>query len=339
MLLAILCATALAANQSVALPDSIGRNAHDVAWESPGTLLIATERGVFRFSTSDRKTTPLLSGAALPDGLPDPSSIASDGATLVATSMRAFGGFSLRMRDHKRLIAQRTLKFVASDVSVRGSRACVIGATTSGTGDAANAAAFCGAVDDAWTNYKPLHQLRNGEQGRRVLSTVSWGVTGSIATADDGSVHVFTAAEPGVFRYDKNGAFVEILGKSLDDYVIDSRPEVVVRFANDVENRYRLLLNTQPIVDDLVVTPRGPALVVRSVEKGKVRWDLVWPQRNGGAAAPLRLGIDRFGPFGHVRCAARGTALACVGSMPPREQAASIETAQRWPHLWVFSFQ
>jgi len=338
---AILCATALAVapSDSLELPKTMGSHANDVAWESPRSLLIATERGVFRFSTGDHTSSQVLAGSALPDGLPDPQAIASDGATLVAASLRAYGGFSLRMRDQKRLIAQRTLKFVATDVAVRGPRVCVIGAITSGAGSGANAAAFCGAVDDAWIDYKPLHQLRNGEQGRKVLGTASWGVAGSIAAAADGSVDVVTGAEPGVYRYDASGRLLEVLGRELDQYVIDSRPEVVMRFANDVVNRYRLLLNAQPIVDDLVVTPRGPALIVRSVEKESVRWDLVWPRRDGGAAPPVRLGIDRIGPFGHLRCAASGTSLACVGSMPPRGEAASIETAQRWPHLWLFKLQ
>lgn len=341
MIPAILCAIALAATaataprQVVALPAGMGSYAHAVAWESPRSLLIATERGVFRYSMDKRTGTLLLSGVPLPEGLPEPSSISTDGATLVAASMRAYGSFSMRMSDQKRLIAQRTLKLLVSDVTVRGARACVIGAATTAAAGTVNAMAFCGAPNDGWSDYKPLHQLRNGGEARLAFSAAAWGISGSIAAGDDGSISVVTAAEPGVYRYAADGKLLEVLGKSLDQFVVDVRPEILTRFAMDVDNRYRLLLNTQPIVDDLVVTSRGPALVVRVADKEKVRWELVWPLRNGSGTPPLSLGIERFGPFGHLHCAASGRSLACVGSKPPRKQDATGPTSERHPHLWV----
>jgi hypothetical protein len=329
-----LAATSAAVPRAILpLPATMGSYANAVAWESPQTLLIATERGVFRFSIGDRKATLLLSGAPLPDGLPEPSAIATDGATLVAASMRSYGSFSLRLRDQKRLIAQRTLKLL--DVAVHGSRACVIGCATSGEPGTSTALAFCGAINDGWGDYKPLHRLRSGEEARDVFAAAAWGISGSIAMGDDGSIAVVTAAEPGVYRYSPSGELLEVLGASLDQYVIRITPDVLTRFATDVLNRYRLLLNTQSLVDDLVITSRGPALVVRIAGVEKVRWALIWPLRNGGASPPLRLGIDRLGPYGHMRCAANGTQLACVGSKPPRKQDAVSASSERHPHLWL----
>lgn len=341
MIVPIVCAITLAATSSLTprevlpLPSVMGSYALDVAWESPRTLLIATDRGVFRFSTTDRKATSLISGAPLPDGLPDPSAISTDGATLVAASMHAYGGYSLRIRDQKRLIAQRTLTMLVSDVAVHGKRACVIGCATATNESTVNAIAFCGAPNDAWGDYKPLHRLHNGDDALKAFSTAAWGLTGSIAAGEDGSIHVVTAAEPGVYRYSPSGELIEVLGRSLDQFVVNVSPDVLRRFATDMQNRYRLLMNPQPIIDDLVVTTRGPALIIRVADKDKIRWELMWPLRDGGGSPPLRLGIERFGPFGHMRCAANGTSLACVGSKPPRKQDGFGTNWERYPHLWL----
>jgi hypothetical protein len=112
--------------------------------------------------------------------------------------------------------------------------------------------------------------------------------------------------------------------------------ELRTRFAGDVDGRYRLLLNTQPTIDDLVLTPKGPAIVVRIGENARTRWELWWPRSDGRTIPPTRLGIDRIGPFGHLYCDVRGTALACIGSKPDRKQAGDFRIAELVPHLWIF---
>jgi hypothetical protein len=96
------------------------------------------------------------------------------------------------------------------------------------------------------------------------------------------------------------------------------------------------VLNTQPILEDLVLTPRGPALVVRIAEKERVRWELWWPRSDGRSVPPTKLGIDRIGPYGHLQCDARGRLLACVGSKPDRKQAADFDQSELAPYLWIF---
>ena len=159
---------------------------------------------------------------------------------------------------------------------------------------------------------------------------------GAIALADDGSLSVITAVEPGVFRYGPDGKLIETLGRSFDELVLPMTSELRTRFAGDVDGRYHLLLNKQPILEDLVLTPRGPAIVVRIAEKGRTRWELWWPRADGRTVPPTRLGIDRIGPFGHVHCDARGTALACVGSKPDPKKAADFRVSEHVPYLWIF---
>jgi hypothetical protein len=323
-------AGALAPRVTIPVPPAIGRFAADVAWENAGSVLIASDRGVQRYSLRTRAVERLVSTMPLPDGLPDPVAVASDGASVVAISPITVGGYAMRLSDRKRLGAMR-VNLLPLDVAVRGQRACLVAFQMSEeTADAV----WCGPVDKSWLKYAPVHRLTSGAASFR--SAQSFARLNAIALAEDGSLTVITSAEPGVFHYAPDGKLLQISGQSFDELVLHMTPELSKRFAADVEGRYRLLLNTQPIIEDLVLTPRGPAIVVRIAEKERVRWELWWPRADGRAVPPTRLGIDRIGPYGHLQCDARGTALACVGSFPDRKKAADYRISELVPYLWIF---
>ncbi|HEU4889458.1 MAG TPA: hypothetical protein VFV49_16355 [Thermoanaerobaculia bacterium] len=213
---------------------------------------------------------------------------------------------------------------------MRGQRVCLLAFEVRG---GSNEAVWCGALDEPWAKYKPVHRLNSGEK----IFRVAWDrLGGAIALGEDGSLTVMTSAEPGVFRYAADGRLIEKSGQSFDELVLSSMRETRSLFAGDVDGRYRLLLNTQPIVEDMVLTPRGPAIVVRIAEKERIRWELWWPRADGRVVPPTRLGVDRIGSFGHLQCDAHGTSLACVGSMPDRKDAANVDRSGRAPHLWIF---
>lgn len=314
---------------AIALRPAVGRFVFDVAWENPDAVLMASDEGVQRYSLRTRAVDRLVSTADLPDGLPIPEAVASDGTTVEITSSLTMGGYSMRLANRKRIAAQR-VRLRPLDVAVRGSRACVLGFTMK---EQTNEAAWCGPVDKLWTSYQPIHRLTSGE---RIFRNSLSRLGGAIAIGDDGSVMVVTTAEPGVFRYAPDGKLLERSGQSFDELMLPAMRELGTRFGGDVPGRYRMVLNTQPILEDLVLTPRGPALVVRIAEKERVRWELWWPRSDGRTVPPTRLGIDRIGPYGHLQCDARGRSLACVGSLPDRKQAADFDLAERAPHLWIF---
>ena len=323
-------ANTLVPRVAIPLPPAIGRYAGDVAWENAGALLIVSDKGVQRYSLGKRAIERLVPTTPLPDGLPDPEAVSSDGASLVTISHFSAGGHIMRLSDRKRLGAMRVL-LLPLGVAVRGQRTCLLGFRMNAETDEA---VWCGPVDKSWLNYKPVHRLTTGKAAFR--HSYSFASAGAVALAGDGSLFVVTSVEPGVFHYAPDGTLIETLGRSFDELVRPATRELRSRFAGDVHGRYRLLLNTQPTIEDLVLTPRGPAIVVRIAEKERVRWELWWPRADGRTVAPTRLGNDRIGPFGHLRCDARGTALACVGSRPDRKQAADYRTSEFVPYLWIF---
>jgi hypothetical protein len=311
------------------VPPALGRVVSDVAWENGDSVLVGTDQGVQRYSLRSRTIDRLVSVAPLPDGLPYPDAIESDGVTVVTTSSLSMGGYAMRLADRKRLSALR-VRLLPLDVAVRGQRQCLLAFPLSAETDEA---VWCGVTGQAWSKYKPAHRLGSGQQIFR-YSTERLG--GAVALAEDGSLYVITSAEPGLFHYAPDGRLIEKSGQSFDELVLTNMPELRKRFASDVDGRYRLLLGTQPILEDLVLTPRGPAILVRIAEKERVHWELWWPRADGRAVSPTRLGIDRAGPFGHLKCDARGTAIACVGSFPDKKQAADFHISELVPYLWIF---
>jgi hypothetical protein len=327
---------AISAYSSRAIPLEIGKYAKDVTWSAPDTLLIATELGIYRLPIAAGPSAEIIKGVPVPNGLPDPTALSSDGKSVSAVSYYSTSRFALRLSDRKRLVAQRGTSLIPMDISVFGGRSCVVGFMPNPPLKAQkDVAVWCGAPSDFWSELVPLHYLHSEHAGDLFRdSPGEFG--GRVAVEPDGSIDVITSVQPGVFRYGSDGKLKEVLGQSIDELVLESIKELRTRFASDLENRYRLLLNAQPIIDDLVVTPAGPAILVRLADKARIRWELWYPLPSGGIGNRIRLGIERIGPYGHLRCDVRGSEMACVGSQPPRAEASVAKTAQAWPHLWLF---
>lgn len=317
------------------LPPSVGKFARDLSWA--GTqLLVATESGVFSVAPLGGPAKPVIPGQPAPYGISAPSAIASDGKWVSAISWTSNSGFSERLADHKRLVAQRSVRLIAMDLAVRGDRTCVVGyAPSPPVADQTDVATWCGGPSDSWQELKPLHRIHHS-RALKVFRDADPYFGGRVAIEPNGTVDVITGVEAGVFRYGPDGRLNEVLGKGVDDLVLASMGDIRGRFAADIENRYRLLLNAQPIIDDLVATPAGPAIVVRLADHDRIHWELWYPLSSGGIGTRIRLGIERIGPYGHLRCDAQGDRLACVGSLPPQKEAGIAKTAQAWPHLWLF---
>jgi hypothetical protein len=162
---------------------------------------------------------------------------------------------------------------------------------------------------------------------------------GAAVALPDGSIAIVTSAEPGVFRYDRNGKLAEVLGSSIDSLIVDSK-RMALTFAKDLKGRYKDDLNLQPAIDDLVATPGGLAILVRvasnPASNDEIGWEL-WTVGAGGVTRRQPLAKKRNGPFGHMKCEARGTRMACITAMPSVEEAGDIKTAGANPTLMIFT--
>ncbi|HVS31961.1 MAG TPA: hypothetical protein VMS98_10925 [Thermoanaerobaculia bacterium] len=323
------------------LPDEIGPSIRDVAWRGRDTLLFATNQGVYSYTlAAPGRAARVLPAVPIPDGVREPRSIDTDDTLAIVTSPMPPSGYVWETKGNERVIAQTSAELSVSQSAIFGKTLCIMAANLRATAsELKSGSVWCGNVEQGWSTFKPVHRIRSGDAAVDRYRRAILHHGGSIARAGDGSFYVVTAAEPGVFHYSTAGRLLDVTGNNLEDLVLTDMRDLAAKFGMDIENRYRLMLNTQPTIDDLVVTPEGPAILVRLAEKNKIRWELWYPDRAGGAKRRVRLAADRPGPYGHLRCDARGDMLACIGSLPPANEANVVEKAQRHPTVWVFKLK
>ena len=319
------------------LPPNAGLFVRDVAWQNDN-LLVATDKGIFRYK-ADGKGAPaqVVDTRRIPDGIPTPYSVSSNGTLSIATTVVPPSSYAWRAKDQGRAWAEQAADVIGSDTALTKDKNCVLGwRYKAADANARSTAVWCGTFGDRWGTFQPIHRIRSGDAAVKIFRSAALHFGGSIVADEKGNINVITSAEPGVFRYAPNGTLLEVLGSNVDDLILDRAAEIVQRFGTDMQGRYRSILNTQPLIDDLVVTPSGTAIVVRVPEKDTIRWELWYPDASGGIRQRTVLGVKRYGPYGHMRCAARRTKLACVASLPPQAEAATLPAAQSFPHLLLF---
>ncbi|MCU1244181.1 MAG: hypothetical protein JWN02_91 [Acidobacteria bacterium] len=306
------CGEVLQPRSLVRLGRDVGLRTYGVAWGDERTLLLATFDGVKRYDLRTGKSTTAVSGAEVPAGIPAPSNVAADPATAIAFNDQ-FGEYAFRLADGARVLGRRSHDFQILDAAVRGRFFYFLGFRT---GEKASPVTAIWRVElgAPWSNAVPLYAIRDVDAAE-VLYTSLPPQGGSLAVEPDGTVDAVIAGEAGVIRIGPDGKELARLGASLRQLEIAGMPEVIRKYARRPDLQYSEVFNRGPIADDLVLTPEGPALIVRSVAADRVRWEL-WLPDGQGVRMRYRLGVDRPGPFGHMRCEARGKRLACVFGLP-----------------------
>jgi len=311
-------------------------SASGVAWIDSGRLAIAGRSGVRVLSLRDGSWAELISTTPIPNGLPDPLSVVSDGRSVVASNGFARSEFGCRVEDGERIFARSSPWFMVIDVAVRQSNLYVLGwpVDAHGANNAGGIAVWRGPLSPHFENFEPLHRIESGPKSVAIFNDSLPFYGGAIAIEPDGTVDVITAAEAGVFQYSSDGAFRRRLGAGLGELIISRMHDVNFKFSADALGRYREIINRQPIADDLVVTPDGPAIVVRIATSDWITWELWYPNATR-LAQRIQLAIRRRGPFGHLACDARGSDLACVYQAPESAQQAIAQDQRNVPSFLV----
>jgi hypothetical protein len=275
----------------------------DVAWVDDSRVAIAASRGIRIRSIPDR-TSRLL-----PANIPEVLRVASDGRTIVAANSQ-FVDVAVDVASGKTIHEREKYGMRIGDVGVAGKRFAVLGFPVKVDGvDFGNL--WTGTVGAQW---EAFHLLRPTPDS--MWSSVrerSALFSGSVAMGPDGSVWSITPEEPGVVRYNAEGRALPPLGKALRELVVPS----LAKYSLDPLARYTEVLNLQPMADDLVLLPEGPAIVVRKFSSGTISWAL-WFPGDEKTRRRIALAIDQKQIVGgHLRCDAKGTRLACVfGKLP-----------------------
>jgi hypothetical protein len=210
------------------------------------------------------------------------------------------------------------------DVALSGSKLYLLGwpVDTHGVSNPDGIAVWRGGLSPLFEKFQPVHRIQSGPEGVSIFNDSLPVYGGAVAIEPDGTLDVVTAAEAGVFQYSPDGTLRRRLGSRLGELVVHRMHDINFTYASDPIARYREVVNRQPMVDDLVVTADGPAIVVRTSRNDSIEWELWYPNAER-VDRRLKLGISRRGPFGHLACDARDRDLVCTYQSPESPQAAA----------------
>ena len=307
-----------------------------VAWLDAGRLIVAGTSGVRVLSLRDGTWSQLISTAPVPDGLTDPLSISTDGRSVVASNGFERSQFACRVDNGNRLFARVDPHFMIVDLAVAGTKIYVLGwpADPMGPNNPDGIAVWRGGLSPLFEKFQPFHRIQSGPEAVRIFNDSLPVFGGAMAVEPDGTFDVITTAEPGVFQYSPDGTLRRRLGAQLGELVMRRMHDINFTYGTDPTARYREVMNRQPTVDDLVVTPDGPAIVVRIANKDVIEWELWYPNATR-IDRRVKLGISRRGPFGHLACDTHDRDLACVYQVPETAQAAVTVNQSMFPSYLV----
>lgn len=220
------------------------------------------------------------------------------------------------------------------DIDARGDIVAVLGADS---GDVQGLArdgviAWTGSLSKGLADMRPLMKGR-AKPGGKDMARCAILETGAIRFMRDGSMVVVPGVEPGVYRYDDRGKLIQTwdtgpLGIVDDCAITDTELSLLARdFAHRSE-----WLASRVTVDDILPLRSGPALLLRRVESGVTKWDLVTLPFQGKMER-VALPVTMPTPRAHLRGDVRGDQIVLLVFDDPLPRQKPIAA----PRLFVLS--
>jgi hypothetical protein len=274
----------------VALPKEL-LPAQDVRWASDDSVYLALVwQGVAEFSLKPQgKVREVIPGAAKLGGMRL--------ATLLAASPQylAAAGPAYSVTWQKRESTTRLEEAFDSvkALDLRGARLLAVGARRGEKASFApdGAVAWVGSLDKKLADLKPVLYDQAGP-GAPNLDACGTSSLGAARFLPDGGFVLVPGFQPGVSRYSADGKLVQTWDTG----------------ALGIDSLRHDWVNRRTIVDAMLPLAQGPALVLRRVEKGRSRWDLV-VLREGGPIERTPIPIESASDLVHLKADVRGAKI------------------------------
>jgi len=287
--------------------------ARDVRWADASQVYVSLgKQGVIRTSAIVAKPLTTVVPATSHGGFPLSSLLAAGTRHLIVAS--PFGGFGWVTIEGGRAgkTGQRTLHTIM-DIDGAGDALAVLGADSGETQGLASdgVIAWTGSLSKGLSDLRPLMKGRS-KPGGKDMARCGFLQTGAIRFMLDGSVVVVPGVEPGVYRYSTAGKLMQTWDTGalgiVDDCDLDEEERATL--ARDFPRRLDWLAS-RVVVDDVLSLADGPALMLRRIEKGVTKWELVTlPFR--GKSERITLPVTVPTPRAHVRGDVRGNELVLL---------------------------
>jgi hypothetical protein len=288
----------------------------DVRWTKDGHVLIAAGlTGVHEFDPATGTITTIIEGTKIrkPGGTANSFFLSARLAAdkyLITSSV--FAGFAWRQMSAKALEPMFAFEFIA-DIDTHGDKVALIGATRGddGSWNPQRGVVWTGTISKGLKDLAPL--ITSDLTGtQEPINRCHYLELGSLRYMKDGSLIVMPGVSPGVFLYSPAGKLVrtwETEGLGFEDRcrLTDEQFE---SYRWQPQPRYTWI-NQKRVVNELVLLPTGPALIVRQFAKGRVTWSLMHLLADGGVRTEA-LPLQSAGPYAHLRADVAGKRIALL---------------------------
>lgn len=174
-------------------------------------------------------------------------------------------------------------------IDLQGDRLLVLGARRDGAGEFApeGALAWIGSLGSDLEDLNPVHFDFGGAQVP-ALNNCAGIEIGGARFAPDGSYWIAPGVQGGVYHYAADGRLLRTWNTEELGIEVDCRRRSWKEFSTNFPNRI-VWLNERQVVDALLPSPTGPALIIRRFDGERPRWDLVILQKD---QPPQRVPLD-----------------------------------------------
>ncbi len=309
-------------------PTALGA-AVDVRWAGDDSILISDmRRGV------GQATLP-ASGKVTVSWLPEwppPTGPGWRVEHLALSGDRIVGGdmaFMLRWHArHSHESGQMVVEYIA-DLDLYGDRLLVSGMRRdhAGTMGMDGAMAWLGSLSAGEAGLKPVLPFHDRDD---IARCGGFGL-GVVRFLNNGTFIVVPATEPGIFLFGSDGHLqrnwhTDAIGIEATCGLSQDQARM---FASSPVAR-QAWVNRRAVIDEVIDTPDGPAVVIRSRGKGKTTWEMV--VLNGDAGVRVPLPFTSSSPLAHLSADTRGrrTIFLIADRLVSREEGTSRLVLTEW---------
>jgi hypothetical protein len=275
------------------------RWAQDIRWSTESAaLLTAGKNGVFEWNFSAAPRRIVAGGGS--EGFWFSSRLAATPKHLVVAA--PLNSLMWWDRTTNRKLAEKAFS-ILMDVDMHGDRVAILGADYDPKGRFApeGAIVWNATLRDRAVHFEPLILGKDGP-GAKSMAQCHYLELGAIRFSRDGRLFVIPGIEPGLFEYDAKGRLLhtwptQALGIVDRCSINEKQFQSMSAFS---QPRWAWLA-ARRTVDEMVILPSGPALLVRSVDMSKnTSWDLVEYVENQRTRT-TRLPISSKSSLSHLR--------------------------------------
>lgn len=278
----------------------------DVRWASGDSLYVSSYgHGVLQIAADSGNVSRVAFAAA---GRRCPSCV-----NLAASDRHIVTSFPVQQLAWKEAAKPQVHHFsfdAIVDLDVNNGRLLMLGSRREGEAWAPDGAiAWMGSLDGGLKDLRPILYSTRGPKAM-TIARCGFLEPGGVRFFPDGSFVVMPGVEPDVYLYDRSGKLVhtwQTAKLGILDRCDLAEPQVQALSA-DPEQRAQWR-GKRAIVDDILPTPAGPALLVHEQRGGAAHWSMLILRRDG---PPKRIELPFSAPsdVASLRADIRGNKLA-----------------------------